>query len=157
MCINLQAIYFHILWRLIMRVNRFGQVRNNTVKRVKNPVQDQVAIFANSIKADNEESFNKQVNAPSSLTPVDALIAIQEVGDSNSGKSGAILRGKHMLDLLEDVRLGLLSGNISESKLDNLLTSVKNQRDNISEPRLASILDEIELRASVELAKLGRA
>tara|TARA_Y100000590_G_scaffold446638_1_gene580627 strand:- start:74 stop:496 length:423 start_codon:yes stop_codon:yes gene_type:complete len=139
-----------------MRVNRFGQVRDNTVKRVKNTAHNQVAIFANSIKSNNEESFNNQVNAPSSLTPVDALIAIQEVGDSNSGKSRAILRGKHMLGLLEEVRIGLLSGNISKSKLDSLLTSVKTQRDNISEPRLTSILDEIELRASVELAKLGK-
>ena len=139
-----------------MRVNRFGQVRENNIKRVRKLAHDEGAIFAENIKVNKGDNFNKQVNAPSSLAPVDALIAIQEVSDSNSGKSRAILRGKHLLGLLEDVRLGLLGGNVSESKLDDLLLSVKNQRENISEPRLASILDEIELRASVELAKLGR-
>lgn len=61
-----------------------------------------------------------------------------------------------MLDLLDDVRHGLLRGAIPVSKLESLLTAVRNQRDHVDDPRLAEILDEIEVRAAVELAKLDR-
>jgi len=37
-----------------------------------------------------------------------------------------------------------------------LLSAVKAQRDQTDDPRLEQILDEIELRAAVELAKLGQ-
>jgi len=54
------------------------------------------------------------------------------------------------------VRLGLLAGTIPTDRLGTLLSAVKAQRDQTDDPRLEQILDEIELRAAVELAKLGQ-
>ena len=64
--------------------------------------------------------------------------------------------GNRMLDLLDDLRHGLLRGAVPVSKLEGLLSLVRNQRDRIDDPRLAEVLDEIEVRAAVELAKLER-
>jgi hypothetical protein len=61
-----------------------------------------------------------------------------------------------MLDHLEEIRLGLLLGTIPMAKLEQLGQLVRAKRDQINDPQLLAILDEIELRAAVELAKLSR-
>ena len=59
-----------------------------------------------------------------------------------------------MLDLLDDVHVGLLDGSIPAGRLIALANSVRGKRDEVGDPRLAEVLDEIELRAAVEVAKL---
>jgi hypothetical protein len=61
-----------------------------------------------------------------------------------------------MLDKLEEIRLGLLLGTIPQSRLEQLAHLVRAQRELVNDPKLTAILDEIELRAAVELAKLTR-
>ena len=49
---------------------------------------------------------------------------------------------------------GLLAGGIPRLTLNRLASAVSARRDGFSDPKLQSVLDEIELRARVELAKL---
>lgn len=90
------------------------------------------------------------------ISAVDALIALQEVGDSTSEQANARAqaRGQLLLDRLDEIRHGLLSGAIPRRTLNELSKAAREQRDAVSDPRLAEVLDEIELRAEVELAKL---
>jgi Class II flagellar assembly regulator len=91
--------------------------------------------------------------ASSSLAAIDTLIALQEVPDALAGKAKAARRGRDMLDLLEDIRDGLLLGGISRETLNRLLQLVNVKREEFVEPGLSALLDDIELRARVELAK----
>ena len=59
-----------------------------------------------------------------------------------------------MLDLLDEVRHGLLIGVLPEHKLRRLLILSSVKREGFMDPRLGLILSDIELRAKVELAKL---
>ena len=95
------------------------------------------------------------VASGSPITAVDTLIALQEVPDSVAGRAKAARRGRDMLDLLDDVRDGLLSGSVSRSTLTRLVTLVSEKREDFVDPSLAAVLDEIDLRARVELAKLN--
>jgi hypothetical protein len=52
------------------------------------------------------------------------------------------------------VRKGLLMGAIPQSKLSQLSRLARDQRDGTLDPALSAILDDIEVRAEVELAKL---
>lgn len=90
-----------------------------------------------------------------SIASVDALIALQEVPDAITGRAKAARRGRDMLDLLDDVREGLLSGSVQRSTLQRLLRLVNVHREDFVDPGLQVTLDEIELRARVELAKLN--
>ena len=87
------------------------------------------------------------------LTAIDTLIALQEVPDVMAGKAKAARRGRDMLDLLEDIRDGLLQGGISRATLNRLLHLVNVKREEFADPGLSALLDDIELRARVELAK----
>jgi len=90
-----------------------------------------------------------------SLTGVDALLSLQETGDATTAPRRAVARGEQMLDILDDIKLALLSGQIPRAKLNRLLSVVEGHQGALHDPRLADILSHIELRARVELAKFG--
>lgn len=96
--------------------------------------------------------------APTSLGAVDALLMAQSVGDATDREQRRRLvrRGEEILDRLEDLRHGLLLGTVPKEKLVDLAHMVRSQREGCGDPRLAALLDEIELRAEVEIAKLSR-
>lgn len=85
---------------------------------------------------------------------IDALLALQEAPDAGAGRSKGLGRAHEMLDMLEEVRRGILLGAIPREKLKELARLSRAGREAFTDPMLAGILDEIELRAEVELAKL---
>ena len=97
-----------------------------------------------------------QAAGPSAVQSVDSVLSVQEVGGREGGRKRARERAELMLDRLEDIRHGLLMGAIPRDRLQELASAVRRQREAIDDPRLFEILDEIELRARVELAKLER-
>ena len=110
--------------------------------------------FAQEISAiDSEPAMLTQLQGPSSLAPVDTLIALQEVEDSTTGRKRGMARGKEMLELLDSIRHGLLIGGISRQKLESLVQAVRSDRLAIEDPKLQEVLEQIELRAAIELAK----
>ncbi|MEE2526194.1 flagellar assembly protein FliX [Hyphobacterium sp. HN65] len=90
----------------------------------------------------------------SALTSVDAILALQSVGDFTEAKKKATERAFTMLDVLDDLKLALLDGGIPRAKLVALMDLLQSRRDNTQDPRLEQMLDEVETRAAVELAKL---
>ena len=96
----------------------------------------------------------QMVAGPSSLTALDSLLSLQEVEDSTQGRSKGLKRGKQLLDMLDQIRDGLLSGGIPRDTLQKLSQAVSERQDEFSDPKLQGVLDEIALRAKVELAKL---
>ncbi len=97
-----------------------------------------------------------QTQAPAAVSGVGALLAMQEVdADGKGARRRAVQRGHDMLDLLDDIQICLLEGGLPEAKLKALLRVV-NADDNASpDPDVNAVLDEVELRARVELAKFG--
>ncbi len=64
-------------------------------------------------------------------------------------------RAEELLDQLDRIRVGILTGGISGATLQNIVNRLAKRRSDGVEPRLAALIDEIELRARVELAKLS--
>jgi hypothetical protein len=89
-------------------------------------------------------------------TGLDALLALQSVDMTIERRKKATQRGRTILDLLDTVKLGVLDGTLSPAMLDSLSAAVGSARDATDDPTLEGILNEIELRAEVELAKLQR-
>lgn len=89
------------------------------------------------------------------VAPLDAILAIQSVGDAMGGKRKAVKRGTNLLDILDGIKADLLVGIITPERLDALVEELSVYRDR-TEEGLDAILDDIELRVRVELAKQGR-
>lgn len=86
---------------------------------------------------------------------IDAILALQAVDGPLSGKKKALRRGASLLDMLDEIKTDLLIGRISADRLDQLTTTLSEVRER-SLPGLDALLDDIDLRVRVELAKFGR-
>ncbi|HEY0436769.1 MAG TPA: flagellar assembly protein FliX, partial [Phenylobacterium sp.] len=63
-------------------------------------------------------SQNASVSGPRSVMGVDALVALQDVGGPLERKRRAVGRASRMLDALDDIKAGLLTGDLSADDLD---------------------------------------
>lgn len=88
---------------------------------------------------------------------VNTFLFMQEVSDEEVARQRAMQHGKQVLQGLEQLHRDLLMGTVPLSTLSRLQSTIDRQRETFTDPRLKQILDEIELRAAVELAKLERA
>ena len=82
------------------------------------------------------------------------LLGAQEVDEREAQRRKAAKRGKLTLDILSNLRDALLIGSLPYSTLRQLERMVTEERDEVDDPVLKSIMNEIEVRAAVELAKL---
>lgn len=94
------------------------------------------------------------VHGSAPVSALDALLAVQEVNPDGRKPRRAVLRGKALLDSLDTIRDALLSGTLSAERLGVLRDLVAADRESVEDPELSELLDEIDLRAQVELAKL---
>ena len=90
----------------------------------------------------------------SSLTNLDALIALQEVDDPLERRKRAAQRGRSLLDSLDQLKAAMLAGKVSTTALHRIVEQLRGRAPS-ADPQLDDILAHIELRAEVELAKLG--
>ncbi len=113
--------------------------------------------FTLSAAAEAEEAAEAQRMAGlDGVMTVSALLALQGVEDPLSRRKRAMGRASRILDMLDDLKVAMLEGAASPATLDNLAKTVREERDATDDPRLEDVLNEIETRAAVELAKLGR-
>jgi hypothetical protein len=106
---------------------------------------------------DDEPVSVGSLNATGQIAKIDSLLALQEVADPLSGRRRTIKRGSKLLDHLDDIRHGLLLGEIPMAKLKSLAETLRQERGLVTDPGLIEVIDEIELRAQVALAKLQMA
>lgn len=99
---------------------------------------------------------SSEIAASAPLGVLGAMLALQEVADPVAERRQAIARGHGLLDELHELRLGLIEGRLSGATLKRL-TDLLATRPATADHRLAAVLEAIELRAAVELAKLDRA
>lgn len=93
---------------------------------------------------------------PKAAGNIDALLALQGVEDPIERRKRSVQRGRGALDVLDELKIGLLSGNFDASTVSRLRAAAANLKSSSGDPGLDSVLSEIELRVEVELAKAGQ-
>ncbi len=112
--------------------------------------------FAKSLDGASETGVPPGTPGASQIASVDALLALQGEPDAdNDGDRQETRRGHTLLDELEVIKTGLLVGRIPRGRLEALARMMERRQDLPSSPLLAGLIDEIELRVKVELAKLS--
>lgn len=64
-----------------------------------------------------------------------------------------MLRADTLLDKLDELRHALLMGSLTRGQLAELERLVAVHRGAVDDPALAGVLDEIDLRVQIEIAK----
>jgi len=97
------------------------------------------------------------VTASQAVMGMEALLTLQDGGTPAERRRRAVGRAGRLLDVLERMRVALLEGELSGADLQRLQRTLREQRAATDDPRLEMLLDEIETRGAVELAKLEQA
>jgi hypothetical protein len=85
---------------------------------------------------------------------IDALLALQGVEDPAERRKRSVTRGRHALDVLEELKLAVLSGTMDATALGRLKAAAVGLSEASGDRNLDAVLAEIELRVEVELAKM---
>lgn len=138
-----------------MKIDAPGSVRANSLRRTEKGQNSAGAGFAKHI-AKGGESTPAASSGATQLGSVEALVALQEVPDATQqAKPPEQKHAEDLLERLDQIRMGLLRGDLSKPDLQALVSRLAERRREGGDPRLMAIVDEIELRAKVELAKLS--
>ncbi len=94
-----------------------------------------------------------------SIARVDALLSVQEAesGTERTSRRRMAKRGDDILKELDRLRLGILTGRMTLGQVIDVADVVASHREKILDPKLTAILDEIDLRAQIEIAKAKKA
>ena len=109
---------------------------------------------------EGESSASTQSTSMSrNIASIDALLAAQATEDPAQKKARKYMkqRAESILDRLSDLKVAMITGSITVGHMISIADVVASHREKIIDPELSAILDEIDLRAQVELAKLQMA
>ncbi|MBV8926798.1 MAG: flagellar assembly protein FliX [Bradyrhizobium sp.] len=99
----------------------------------------------------------RTATAPKATANIDALLAMQGIEEEAAERRRrSFARGKGALDVLDELKLKLLSGNLDKATVLRLRDAAANLKSSSGDPGLDAVLSEIELRVEVELAKAGQ-
>lgn len=137
-----------------MKIAGSGSIRSNATRR-KGGTAPAAGEFAGHMSG-AAKTQTPAVSGTTQVASVGALVALQD-SSGFGGDTGAVEidRAEKLLDQLDRIRVGILTGSISSATLQNIVNRLAQRRTDGVEPRLAALVDEIELRARVELAKLS--
>lgn len=97
--------------------------------------------------------------ATSAIAQVDALLAVQQAENPTERAARRRMRerGDKILRQMDHLRLAILTGNLSVGQIVDIADVVASHREKITDPKMSAVLDEIDLRAQIELAKIKKA
>ena len=141
---------------MISKIDGPGSVRTtSTVRRAAKTGKAGGTGFAKHLEGPEGTEGASAASGTSGIGTVEGVLGAQEVDDALAGASQGKMRAQDILERLEDLRLEILTGTLTQDKLRQLSHVVNLRRPEITDPRLGEILDEIDLRAQVELAKFS--
>ena len=108
-----------------------------------------------SVVVNNDAPAAAAAQETSAAESIGALLALQAVDDPLMGRRRAMKGGRDLLDALDQLKLSLLGGRLSSDRIEGLAAAIGAMAPS-GDAALDGVLSEIDLRARVELAKLGR-
>ncbi len=129
---------------------------NGTSLSTSTPTMRKTSSSGFSLPEPTTTSDARPAIAPKATTSLDALLALQEIEDPVERRKRSVKKGKVALDVLDDLKLGLLSGSLNASTVARLRSAAADLKSSSGDAGLDAVLSEIELRVEVELAKAGQ-
>ncbi|WP_439633253.1 flagellar assembly protein FliX [Glycocaulis sp.] len=137
-----------------MKISGPGSTQGPSAPKRTSRTQSGSGSFAPASPASAPASSSVAGTGPvASVGSVEALLALQGDHDEAGARQRATERAFTLLDVLDDLKIALLEGGVPRSRLVRLMDVLKARRESVTDPRLEAMLDEVETRAAVELAK----
>lgn len=139
-----------------MKITEYSQIRNVPSVRKKLAASSSGSFSDVLASVESGSSSTAEASSVAATGGVEGLFALQEVSEETVARKQVVQHGHALLDSLEALRHSLLMGAVPMSVLATLETRLNQQRLMTSDPALHAIMDDIDLRVAVELAKWER-
>ena len=141
-----------------MKISEFGSV-NSASGTGKKRAASSTGSFADLLASAeaSETSPTSQLSDVAATSALNNLLALQEISDEDVRRKKLLQRGTGLLDSLDQLRRRLLTGSLSPQLLVEIGRQLAVEKQTIMDPRINEIIEDIELRAAVELAKIEKA
>ena len=137
-----------------MKVDGFGNIKSTSNIKKRSGVAVGGS-FSDFLDISAEAGIvGGEVSMVAAAPELSGIIALQELADASIAKKRLLKHGENILDSLENLRRNILLGRVSLVSLQEISQQLSKQREEFNDPQLTEIIDEIELRAAVEIAKL---
>jgi len=141
---------------MVGKIEGVGSGRaTSSVRRAARTGKAGKAEFSQHLEGPDETEAAAAASAAGAVGAVEGVISVQEIEDALARAAKGKMRASDILDRLESLRIDILNGALSRDKLRQLAHIVNLRRPEVTDPRLGEVLDEIDLRAKVELAKFA--
>lgn len=110
--------------------------------------------FANAISDAAGASSSAPLANTEATANIGSILALQELTVDGETVRKAVQQGYDLLDQLDNIRLGILTGSLSKESLEKIAEAAQTRQNLNLDLKLKTILDDIHLRAQVELAKI---
>jgi len=142
-----------------MKVSDVGAARGpSSAKKAKKKSASGSDFSVHLQEAADAAEGGGEISETAPVSSVDAILSVQEVPNATEdNKRRALMEwGEDILDKLEEIRRDILFGRISKERLMTLAQTLRARKAQIADPNLKAIIEEVELRAEVEIAKFSR-
>ena len=141
-----------------MKVSSVGGAKGISSSKTTKKSSSKGAEFAEQLREAAGTTEASGVVDSGAVAAVDSILAVQATGDATDERQRHLARqyGTDLLDRLDQIRADILAGGVPKERLANIAQMMRAQRRRTQDVRLNEILEEIELRAEVEIAKLTR-
>ncbi len=139
-----------------MKIDPHSPLGPSSSVKKKKKSGDSDSGFASLLDETDEIAGKDQVYKTSPVSAMNSVLALQEVSDDEVNRKKAVRQGNLTLDAIEELRVSVLMGEIPPERLDKIQTRLKEQKLSLNDPVLLQVMQEIEIRVAVELAKYGR-
>lgn len=138
-----------------MKITPFFPIApGNSAQRTRRTTSNGSVSFSDYLSGGEESSEVADVRPAAPASALSGILAVQEVSDEEVKRQKAYKQAHMTLDALEELRNALLLGTVPAHLLTRIAQRIADQKQDVTDPRLLSVMREVELRAAVELAKL---
>ena len=109
--------------------------------------------FDSLLEAQDEEIETSDVVRSRDIANINPLFFLQDISLQGQGKKRSIKNARDILSSLEQLKLDILNGNVNIDRLTSIEEILRKNREDVYDEGLSRLLNEIEVRAAVEIAK----
>lgn len=129
------------------------QVGNIVTEKIHSTRKKKKADSASAFTVSDEDDVGAKTISSGAVN-VNSLWQLQAFDDWSIDVDKMKERGEELIEGLNEIRFALLNGELYKEDLQSLAESIAKSQIELQFPQLQTIIDEIRLRAEVELAKM---
>lgn len=141
-----------------MKVTKTGGAKEaSSSRKATKPSADDGA-FVEALRGASGTESAEAAQTTGGVGPVNGIFAVEQTQDATDHRSRGLMMeyGNDLIDQLDRIRMGLVAGAISKDRLQDIAKRLRERKITSDDPQLNDLIQDVELRVEVEIAKLTR-